>query len=200
VRDGANPYQAIVERNLFGLKPPPSAIKPEEQKKPDPPKIVLNGITTITGARKALMSVSMPAKPPEPAKSQSFFLAEGERDGQIEVLEIDEKIGMVKVDDFGTVVTLTMDKDGAKLPPPSASPVPGIPGVQPNAPPNPVGYVPPPPTGINPPAVNPPARGPYTPSPAAGSPGGLTTIPTRSLRLPAGSGTFKPAPASPSQQ
>ena len=87
----ANPYQGIVDRNVFGLKPPPPPPRPEDNK-PPAPKITLNGITTILGNKRALMSVQMPARPPEPAKPQSFFLAEGQRDGDIEVLEINEKL------------------------------------------------------------------------------------------------------------
>ena len=171
----ANPYQGIVDRNVFGLKPPPPPPRPEDNK-PPAPKITLNGITTILGNKRALMSVQMPARPPEPAKPQSFFLAEGQRDGDIEVLEINEKLdgGTVKVNNFGTVQTLTMDKDGAKLPAAVAAPTPG-------APPSPGGYVPPP-------AFNPAI---------APTGGGLKTIPTRQLRLPTPGGSAAPGGVSP---
>src|SRR5207249_3040854 len=88
----------------------------EGVKRPDPPKITLTGITDILGKKQALMNVAMPAKPPEPAKQQSFIIAMGQRDGDIEVLDIDEKIGSVKLNNFGTEMLLTMEKDGAKLP------------------------------------------------------------------------------------
>src|SRR5882724_11471586 len=117
--DSANPYQGIVDRNVFGLKPPPAPPRPEDNK-PPAPKITLTGITTILGNKRALMNVAMPAKPPESAKQKSFILAEGQRDGDIEVLEIDETSGTVKVDDFGTIMVLDINKDGAKLP---ASPI-----------------------------------------------------------------------------
>jgi len=57
-----------------------------------------------------------------------YTLAEGMRDGNIEVLAFDEKAGMVKVDDFGTITNLTFDKDGVKLtssPPANSAPAPG---------------------------------------------------------------------------
>ena len=111
----ANPYQGIVDRNVFGLKPPTPS-KGLEPDKPAPPKITLTGITTIFHDKRALMNVAMPARPPEPAKQQSFILAEHQREGDIEVLEIDVKTGDVKVSNFGTVVTLNLEKDGAKLP------------------------------------------------------------------------------------
>jgi len=162
----ANPYQGIVDRNVFALKPPPAPVRPEDNK-PPPPSIKLTGITTILGNKRVLMNVQMPAKPPEPAKSQSFILTEGQRDGEIEVLEIDENTGTVKVNNFGTEMTLTMDKDSVKLPPsvPAAVPLPGT------APPNAVGYVPQPAPVANPLA-------------SANGSGGLKTIPTRQLRAP----------------
>src|SRR5882672_6816749 len=79
--DSANPYQGIVDRNVFGLKPPPAPPRPEDNKPPLPP-IILTGITTILGNKRALMNMQMPGKPP-----QSFILTEGQRDGDIEVLE-----------------------------------------------------------------------------------------------------------------
>src|SRR5437016_4718743 len=92
VADPENPYQGIVDRNVFGLKPVTQITKPPE-KPIDAPKITLTGITTIFGNRRVLMNVAMPAKAGEPAKQQSFILAEGQREGEIEVLEIDEKTG-----------------------------------------------------------------------------------------------------------
>ena len=82
----ANPYQGIVDRNVFGLKPPPPPNKGPATDTPPPPKITLTGITTIFHDKRALMTVAMPAKPPEPAKQQSFILAEHQREGEIEVL------------------------------------------------------------------------------------------------------------------
>ena len=172
--DSANPYQGIVDRNVFGLKPPPPPVKPED-KKVDAPKITLTGITTILGNKRVLMNVAMPAKPPEPAKQQSFILAEGQRESEIEVLEIDEKAGIVKVNDFGTILTLNLDKDGAKLP---AS----------------VAAAPPPPGQPAPGYVPPPNYNPLTPSPNAPA-GGLKTIPTRTVRLPTPGGP--PVPGGP---
>src|SRR4051812_44337384 len=94
---GDNPYQAIVDRNVFALKPAPVAAKVDpEANKPPPPPITLTGITTILGSKRVFLTVNMPPKPPEQGKVQSFMLSEGQRDGEIEVLEIDEKNGIVK--------------------------------------------------------------------------------------------------------
>jgi hypothetical protein len=138
-----SPYQGVVERNVFGLKPPPPPPDPEATK-PPPPKIFLQGITTFGGIKRALLKAQMPAKPGEPPKpdQSSFILAEGQRDGDIEVLEIDAKEGTVKVNDFGTITTLDFEHNGIKTPTaapgPGAAPQPGgglaLPGAKPFGP------------------------------------------------------------------
>jgi hypothetical protein len=132
---GSTPYQGIVERNVFGLKPPPPPPDPEANK-PPPPKIILQGIITFMGNKRALLKVQMPARPPEPAKEVPLVLIEGQRDGDIEVLEINDKPGseFVKVNDFGTITNLNFENNGIKT---AGGPAPGgQPGVS--------GYVPPP--------------------------------------------------------
>jgi hypothetical protein len=155
----ANPYQDILVRNVFSLKAPPPPVDPNEPPKPQALKITLNGIITL-GTKRALMKTPPPAgapKPGDPPKTeQSYILAEGERQGDIEVLEINEKLGSVKVNNAGTIATLTFEKDGPKGSPAGA------------APPPPGGV--PPPTGMPQPAMAPPGGG--SPFP----------MPTRSLR------------------
>ena len=146
-----NPYQGIVDRNVFGLKSPPPPPDPEANK-PPPPKVFLTGITTILGNKRALLKTTPPAKPGEPAKEQSFTLGEGQRDGEIEVLEIDEKAGTVKVNDYGTITTLDFDKNGVKVAG-GVPPAPGAPGAPAARPggfvPGPVGNPFPPAGGAN---------------------------------------------------
>jgi hypothetical protein len=127
-----NPYQSIVDRNVFSLKPPPPPADPSEINKPTAVKITLTGITTILGNKRVLMKTAPPpGKPGEgPKTDQSYILTEGQREGDIEVLEIDEKTGSVKVNNGGTVQTLTFEKDGAKLPATAAPAGPGVPGAQ----------------------------------------------------------------------
>src|SRR6267143_2959793 len=79
-------YNGIAERNLFGLRPPPPPQAAPEPPPPPLPKVILTGITTM-GYKRALLKVQFPAKPGEPAKEDSFMLAEGQRDGVIEVVE-----------------------------------------------------------------------------------------------------------------
>ena len=166
--DGAgSPYQAIVERNVFGLKPPPPPPDPEANK-PPLPKITLTGITTVLGNKRALMKVPpTPAKPGEPPKTeQGFILAVGERQGDIEVLEIDENAGSVKVNYGGTVTDLTFEKDGVK-----AVSAPG---------------------GQLPPGMVPPKTVMAVPGPMGGPGMGPAQFPARSLRLPGAAGPVSP--------
>jgi hypothetical protein len=166
-----NPYQGIVDRNVFGLRPPPPPPDPELNK-PPPPKITLTGITTILGNARALMkSPPPPGKPGEPAKGEQYYtLSVGQREGEVEVLEIDPVAGSVKINNSGSVVTLTFDKDTAK----------GGAG----------GGVPAPPGAVPPPM---PGAGGFGAAAPAGGPTGFS-MPTRTVRpaggfgQPAGSG------------
>ena len=83
---------------------------------------MLTGITTILGNKRALLKVQFPPKPPQPAKEQSYILTEGQRDGSIEVLEINEKTASVKVDNSGTVMEITFEKPSPT--PPASTPRP----------------------------------------------------------------------------
>ncbi len=169
-----SPYQSVVERNVFGLKPPPPPPDPEANK-PPPPKMFLQGITTFGGTKRALLKTQMPAKPGEPPKGeQSFVLAEGQREGDIEVLEIDAKGGTVKVNDFGTITTLDFEHNGIKTV--AAAPVAG-------AAPRPAGGLPAP--GAN----------PFTPAGGAQSP--PTTRPMRLPRPAGAAASFESGGATP---
>jgi hypothetical protein len=77
---------------------------------------MLTGITTILGNKRALLKVQFPSKPPQPAKEQSCILSEGQRDGAIKVLQINEKTAIVKVDNSGTVMEITFEKPGPAPP------------------------------------------------------------------------------------
>ncbi|NOS72465.1 MAG: hypothetical protein HOP33_21400 [Verrucomicrobia bacterium] len=163
----ANPYETITTRNVFGIKPPaPPA--PVEQPKPQAPEIKLQGLTTILGNKLVLFKATIPAKPPEqPApKQMSFMLSEGQRDGEIEVLEINAVAGIVKFRNYGVEQTLNM-KDNVDKPVVLAAPppLPGVPGVTaPTA--NPAGTIP----------------APVVPGSVTTIGGGQRTIPTRNVR------------------
>lgn len=159
-----NPFQSIVDRNVFGLKPPPPPPAPPEPPKPPLPPIALTGIMTGIGKKRALLEGVMPAKPPEPPKKSFYTLAEGEQQDEVKILKIDEKANMVELSLMGVVTNLTFS---AKTPPPAPPGAPGqpIPGI-----PSPVN------TGVNPAAI----------------PGNFNrTLPNRQMRTgnPAGAAT-----------
>lgn len=186
-----NPYAAIVGRNAFALKPPP---RPEDINKPPPPvtsEIKLQGISTILGRKQVIMKVKTPARAPEPAKDQSIMLGEGEREGEIEVLEINAVEGVVRLKNGeNPPQTLTMADNSEKpspgaVPPAGASP--GLPGRIPLP-----GGVPPPAPAVSPMTSHSGGAsvttfggtGNSTAVAASSSP----TIPTRTLRTSAGAG------------
>jgi len=154
-----NPYQGIVGRNLFDLRTPPPAPDPESLK-PPPPKFSLTCIATISGNKLAMLKTTPPpAKPGEAAKEQSYMLKEGQREGEVEVLHIDEVAGTVKVKYANTVeMTLDFTNNAAKVV--AFAPVPGAPpGVPPGVPPA-VSFPPIPGAG----AANPALKQPFAPA------------------------------------
>ena len=106
-------YDTIVARNVFRLVPIPHP--PETQPAPPQlPKIIVTGITTILHNKRVLLKVLMPARPNEQPTEQLLILTEGERDGVVEVLQINESEATVKLINSGTEMTLSLEKDGAK--------------------------------------------------------------------------------------
>lgn len=109
-----NPYaKAIIGRNAFSLKAATLATIVDPPR-PPPPRITLQGMTTICGRPQVLIKVLMPSRPGEPAKEISCVLSEGERQGEIEVLEIDDRSGTVQFNNHGTGQTLNLKDDGAQ--------------------------------------------------------------------------------------
>jgi hypothetical protein len=123
-RDAKNQrYQAIVERNAFGLRPvPPPPVKPD--KPPQKVNIKLTGITTMLGVKKAYFILSDPAKPNTPNALVYPSLKQGERFGPIQVVSIDEKHCSVKIVNAGTPDTLTFSANG-NAPNTIGAPLPG---------------------------------------------------------------------------
>ena len=106
-----NPYHLIPDRNVFGLRPPVPAASAQAQAPVQ--KIILTGITTILGDKRALMK-TQPPPGRSGEKEHSLILTEGQREAGVEVLAIDVKAGSVTVNNSGTVMTLTFEKNGAK--------------------------------------------------------------------------------------
>ena len=171
----ASPYAAIVDRNVFNLKPapPPGPVEPPP---PPPTKIVLLGIVAGGFGPKEVMFKTPVGTPP---KETSYTLSVGQRDGDIEILDIDEKAGSVRLSNHGQEQTLTLEEHGMKPGGNAPPPLPGVPGVR----------IPPPgvPGLPNVPAPGTAAANPGFPPPGGGSSvttfGAGSTMPNRALRV-----------------
>ena len=106
-----NPYLVISERNVFALRPPPRRPDPPA---PPAPKVVPVGIATILGVKQALLKVYFPAHPPQPAREDSCVLRVGQREGPIEVLAIDEATRSIEIENSGTTMVLSLDRDAPR--------------------------------------------------------------------------------------
>jgi len=115
-----NPYQAIVARNPFGLKPP----LVEERTVPPPvippSKVLLTGITSLLGLRAFLEITEQ--EPGKAATTRKPILREGEKDGSVEVVSIDPEKGVVKIRNAGIESTIVFEtpKLSASAPAPGA--------------------------------------------------------------------------------
>lgn len=145
------PYQKIIDKNPFDLKPPEPPKPPPPIATNEPVNVTLTGIASI-GAPKAFL-VTKNSK----GESEYHTLAVGERASGVEVLGIDEKNGTVKVRNLGKEVVLNFQDHGAKM---AAAPTP--------QPPRP-GLPQPPPTPGRPPVPAPTPGAP--PSAATATPG-----------------------------
>ena len=163
-----NPYHAIVERNVFDLKPPPPPPAAPTVTNTPPPNVKLTGITSLLGVKRAFFMVAPAAQPGKPpGKEESFIIEEGQRQGVIEVMEIDQKALTVRIKNDGTESTLALDTS-PKLPTgPGGAPGGGPPGL-----PGGAGGRPHMPTAGAPT----PANAAYKPAMAGGS-GGRSPIP-----------------------
>jgi hypothetical protein len=115
----SSPYYAIADRNVFNLQPPPPVTAPPPAT-PAPkvmPQVVITGITDVCGRRQALVEIAEPAKPLIKA-----VLAEGERVGPLEVVQIDIKQGQVKVNIGGEESVLRLRAPPSTVPPPTGRP------------------------------------------------------------------------------
>jgi hypothetical protein len=98
---------------VFGLQPPPSPPDPESTKTA-PPHITLNGIVTLGGKHALVTLPPAPGKTGVEAQPRALVLAEGQREGDLEVLEIDGTAGTVTVNNAGTIATLNFKENGAQ--------------------------------------------------------------------------------------
>jgi hypothetical protein len=121
-----NPYAPIVVRNIFALNPT-QPVDPNATADP-PPKITLNGIMSIFNHQLQVLFKVAPKAGQPGAKEESYILSEGQRQDEIEVIQIDEKAGLVTFNNHGTVQELPLVKANAPAvntpTPPQGRPVP----------------------------------------------------------------------------
>lgn len=103
-----NPYAAIVKQNVFRLKSPPP-MEPPPPRDP-PPRIILLGIVSGPGPIQVMFK-TLTGTPP---RETSFTLGEKELADEIEVVEIMDSAGLVRVKNHGQEQTLSLEKDGLK--------------------------------------------------------------------------------------
>jgi hypothetical protein len=110
--DNSNPYALISERNVFHLNPIPDPPPPQDTPKVDLPVIKLSGFLRIGKTTHALFSYS-----PKDSKLGPMYydLANGEKDGILEVVTIHEDRGEVEIINSGTPLTLSLKNDTLEI-------------------------------------------------------------------------------------
>lgn len=105
----SHPYQAISERNVFGLNP--LSDSPSPPAKPPPNcNYTLTGIAVLAGEKLACFETTAGAgKPPH-----LYCLSEGERDGEMKVVQVNYSAGSVQICHEGTMVTLSFETHGRR--------------------------------------------------------------------------------------
>lgn len=136
-----NPYQVIVDRNPFNLRPipPPPAPPPETNAPADPPPdIKLTGITTLLGTPKVFLQLE-----DKKTKKPSFPppMAEGDSENGVTIVHIDTENMKVRIRNGEAETTLDFKNHGVKpagagavasaLPVPQLGVMPMKPGVVP---------------------------------------------------------------------
>jgi hypothetical protein len=77
------------------------------------PKITLLGISAVVGDKKALLKVETQPNSLGASKMESLILGEHQKSGQVEVFEINQEAGTVRLRCSGVVTTLSLNMDDA---------------------------------------------------------------------------------------
>jgi len=161
----ANPYGAIVLRNVFGLSD--AVVPPVTNKEPDPPpNVMLIGLSTLETVPQAIVVVKPPQIPghPPPAE-ETYIMNQGERRGPLELVRINMKAGTAKIKIDAVESTISMRTNA-----PVHAAAPPVQGGVPRPPAYPLpaaGYTP-----------------PTQPGPANGNNGGIPDRPMRTDQPP----------------
>jgi len=120
---GDNVYHVVVERNAFGLSPPKTNAPVTNTPPPVKLDIKFTGITSDSSGKKAWLAI-----PPSPnnrtanPQYQYLTMREQETQGDIQVLEIDDKENTVKIVNAGITAVLTFKDNGFTTPTAAAMP------------------------------------------------------------------------------
>ena len=170
--ESQNPYQVIVARNPFGLRPPPPPPPPVTNAPPaSKVDIFLTGMSTLLGPKRAYFMTEEGK-----GKTKYYALGEDERSDGVEVLEIDGANKTVRVKNQGVETLMSFSTHGIKTvapPMPMAPGTPGLPGTTP------------PPGGANALLNNispPPPPGSAPTASPANVGGAVRSIPSRTIR------------------
>jgi hypothetical protein len=154
---GTTPYSAIWLRNVFDLKPPPPPPVTAPVSTGPPSNIQLKGITTMHGTKRVMIDVQAAG-----STGKSYIMREGERQGELEILEINPKTATVKIKNDDVVSTITFSTNAVPAGVPgSPAPMVGGPGM------------------MRPPAMAPPG---FNPAPVPLNNSGFTPTPVRPVR------------------
>src|SRR5262245_2149512 len=131
---GDNTYKVFVERNPFGLNPPKTNAPVVNTPPPVKSDVKFTGITVDKSGGKKAWLVLPPPPNNRTQNPQYLSLREQETQGDIVVLEIDDKENTVKIVNAGVTSVLTFKENGFQTPTAAAMPgsplAPhGIPGV-----------------------------------------------------------------------
>ncbi len=126
-----NPYQIIVDRNPFGLRPiPPPPVPPDPTPPPPPPLgVAMTGITTLLGPPKVFLEFT---DPQTKKVERPSALLEGDAFKGITVVSIDAENNRVKIKNGDAESWLDFEKNGVKAvagAAPAPVPHPGFPGI-----------------------------------------------------------------------
>lgn len=106
----SNPYLPIVDRNVFGLRepPPPPPPPPPAPVAEDNSELMLTGVVDFRLGRWALVTRTERGKSP-----RQYTLSVGEREDNLEVLDIDAEAGTARLRHGTAEVVLGFEKAGA---------------------------------------------------------------------------------------
>lgn len=113
-------YRVIVERNPFGLKPPPAPVTNAPAPPPPKDEVLLTGITSFGGLR-----AYFETKPPQGKNPERYSLGLDEKKNGLEILGIDPMNKNVRVRQGGVEAVMTFAANGVKAPSAPATAPPG---------------------------------------------------------------------------